>query len=389
MQTDDLLIETVTKFSGNTGPYDHQPIYLATNNLSLTGHNFLSMVRVRKNRNETTSGILVMYMSSTAGIQSFSGTHATYARSFTADSNASSADSNEYKLTTVITNSRRLDVIFDDVDIPFGEVSDQTINPFNDDLNYIGTGFRPVEEETPPDGSTGQSQVLLYTYNRQEHSQSLTGVLDRTSNGLTASLKGTASGDGLSATVSGWSFGPCEGAVRLDGNGFIESDSSSLFNFDGFSGGTLMCHVKLASTGNTNIMSIGASGTEVMSIKTSDGAFEFKSGASSITAGTLSPGQWYHLAATLRNTDQDSSSGGTFYINGFSASFSGAMADCPVVNPDARLLIGKDMDLVSSGLTGSIGLTRAFNRGLSAEEILLNYLATIPSMTIQNSLKIG
>jgi len=149
-----------------------------------------------------------------------------------------------------------------------------------------------------------------------------------------------------------------------------------------------MTHAKFAATSNSSLLTIGGSATEVLAIKEKDGVIELTMGAQTLTAGPVDLGKWFHVGVVVESTSA-STSGATIYLNGFSASFSAAMNFFPVVNSDTRLIIGKDIGLVASGLTGSISNTRIFNRTLSAQEVALNYFATIPSYIIADSLKIG
>lgn len=387
MDRNSLIIENKVRFLTNQSNYNEQPLFVLVNNKALTGNNFLALCRVRKTTTEAASGNLSLYYGSTGSLVSATGANGVYPRSVTAQTNSTTAEGNLYTITTVITDGNRIDVIINDSNILFGDMTITGLTKQADDLNYIGTGIRPEPDTLPTNGTTGKSQVLLYTYNRQEVGSSLTSVADRSGNNILGYIKGPASGDSTSATVTGWTYSPCEGGFRLDRDSFIESSSSHLFNASTANGLTVMMHVKLAQTGNTNIFTIGSSATEVMTMKESNGMLTVKVGASSVTAGNIEVGKWYHLAAVCFNTTA-SNSGTWAYVNGGSASFSASMRALPVVNSDTRLIVGRDITLSVSSLTGTAGLTRVFNRPLSATEIMLNYLATIPSIIVHESLKI-
>jgi len=388
MESTNFIVENKLRFAGNTGYFNEQPLFVLSNNESLTGNNFLALVRTRSTTTEAVSGQLSLFYGSTAGLVSATGSNPIYPLSVTADDNSSTATQNQYIISTAMTDGDRLDVIIKDSEVFFGDMTITALTKMSESLNFIGTGMRPGPEATPPNGVTGKSQVLLYTYNREELGSQLTGVEDRSNNSISADVKGTSSGDGTSATITGWTYGPVEGGFRLNGESWIESLSSHHFNANTADGLSVMMHVKLSNTGNTNIFTIGSSATEVMTLKENGGVLELTIGASSVTAANLEVGRWYHIASVCHNTTA-SNSGSWVYVNGNSASFSANMRALPVVNSDTRLVIGRELSLSTSSLTGVVGLTRVFNRPLSATEIMLNYLATIPSMAVHDSLKIG
>ena len=61
----------------------------------------------------------------------------------------------------------------------------------------------------------------------------------------------------------------------------------------------------------------------------------------------------------------------------------------PIINDDARLIIGKNMDRNLGGLTGVVGMTRIFNRPLSDAEVMQNFIATIPSQAVISEINIA
>jgi len=124
-----------------------------------------------------------------------------------------------------------------------------------------------------------------------------------------------------------------------------------------------------------------------LGLKEDSGVLKLNIGTNSFTAGPLALGKWYHVAATFDGST-GSFSGATIYINGACASYS-AFTSIPQLIANSRLVIGKSLDLSNSGLTGVIGLTRIFNRSLSATEIMQNYLCSLPGQHIVKSIKIG
>jgi|GEM_PF-4449864 hypothetical protein len=388
MNTNNFIIEDTTRFAGNGGSFNEQPLWVLAENLALTGSNWVSLMRLRTERTDAASGVLCLKIGSSAGIQSFTGAQEIYANSISSNGSAT-APGNEYIITHVLNSFSKHNVIVNDANNLLGDitVTGQEVLP---SLNTLGTGFRPLADTLPTDGSTGKALALYYTFNREELGSSLTSVADRSGNSLTAKLKGSTSGNGLSATVTGWSYSPCEGGFRLDGDGWIESNSSSLFSLtSAVSGGySVLINAKFALTSNSQLFSIGASGTEELGVYEKNGLLTVKVGLGTLSAA-IESGIWYQIGVTI-DTTTASTSGTALYLNGSSVVVSGNMNYFPTtINNDGRLVIGKDQDLTNSGMTGAVGMTRIFTRSLSASEVMLNYLGTIPSMTVKNSLKIG
>lgn len=387
MQADNFLIKNKVKFITNKGNFDHQPVFTAVQSNALTGDSFLSLCRVRKSTDDTVSGVMVLYLGVSGETYSITGTKEIYAQSTTANV-ASTADSLDYIFTTVMTNSDRLDVITEVDNAFFGDMSISGFNSLSA-LNYIGMGFRSIPDELPTGTTLGNNTVAYYTYNRQELSTSLTAVADRSGNEQNLSLKGQMMGDATTTTVTGWSYSPMDGGMRLDGASYMISPTSSLYNLvDSNSGWSAFTFAKLSVTGGNNIVSIGASASNMFTLRENNQALELVIGSNSFTAGNLNVGQWYHVGATFDGNPDSSNSGATIYINGVSAGTS-AMIDVPTFNDDARLLIGADIDLATSSMTGVVGMTKIFNRRLTKPEMLQNYLATIPSMMILDTMSIA
>ena len=287
----------------------------------------------------------------------------------------------------------------------------------------MGMGFRPNSCSVSADGQLGSSLISQYYYNRMEKQvnfsvDGLTGIQDWSGNSITAGIYGKAAGgmagfaadNTVTATVTGWTHGPIEGGFKLDGSSYIESNSSSLFNTRHIntSGITVMTHVKFFSTGDTNILTIGACGSTLAGLALRNGAVEFSANGESVTAGALSSttnamanqnsvqlNEWLHIAATI-HSGTASTTGAAIFINGekttlarSTTSLSGAVSTYPVVNNDARMIIGKNMDRTVSGLTGVIGLTRIFSRPLNDAEVFENFITSIPSQVVVNEINIA
>jgi hypothetical protein len=384
MDTTNFVIEHTVTFNGNTGPFNEQPVFTFAPNKSLSGVNFINISRIRSSTDEGASGLLVLYVGSISGLLSVTGSHNVDAISVTG---STTCNSTEYKISTIMNDAKRLDVIIKNNGIFFGDI---TLTGFHNvgDMNYMINGLRPEPEVLPTDGTTGQSLLLYYTYNREELSSSLTSVVDRSGNSLTGAMKGTLSAAGTSASVTGWSYSPLEGGLRLDGGGWLESETSSKWapTQNASSAMTLMMFAKWAATGNSSLICKGVNTTRDYGIYDVNGVLTLSSNAGSITDVNINPGRWYHLTMRLDATTANTS-GMYLYINGVSSSFTAITTFDETAN--SRLVFGKELDLVNSGFTGSVGLTRMWNRALSSEEIMMNYLSTIPSMATLNSINLG
>ncbi len=388
MNTLNFFIQNEVKFTGNTGDFNEQPIFNFVQSDSLTGSNFMSLYRIRKSRDESGTGILGFSHGSVSGLTSVTGSFTLLSQSYSAGNTSTSADQKQYTISLNTFSGSRIDVTITDYGIVFGDITLTGLFQIPS-LNYLGTGIRPNVDTLPTNGTTGKSLVLQYTYNRQELGSSLTAVADRSGNSLTAAIKGTASGNGTSATVTGWTYAPCEGGFRMNGGSWLESMTSNLFNplSTSPSAYTVMMYAKFSLTGNSTLFAIGASATEVLSLKEQNGSILVKMGTNSFTGGPINLANWYHLGVVVDGTTA-STSGTKLYINGVNRT-SSAMVTIPSVNNDARLVIGRELNLSNSSMTGVVGLTRIFNRALSNSEMFQNYISTIPAMTVLKSMKIS
>ena len=104
-------------------------------------------------------------------------------------------------------------------------------------------------------------------------------------------------------------------------------------------------------------------------------------------------GEWHHIGVVIqsevgRDNVTMGLSGIRIYLNGWetltSSITSGFLSLSGVERPVLRIggVFGSNDDLntVNSGLTGSLGMIRVFNRSLSASEIRQNYLSSLPAM---------
>jgi len=330
----------------------------------------------------------------------------------------------EYSISTVVDKGRQVDVIVLDgeTNLYTGEFKIKSAAAIND-INVMGMGIRPLSTSYPANGQIGSSLVCQYFYNRMEKqaawtTSGLTGIMDWGSGGVSAGIYGKAAGgmatyhanNTVSATVSGWIHGPIEGGFLLDGSSYIETVTAAAFSnrHESTSGVAVMGYVKMFSTASdTNVFTVGACGSVLAGISVKNGGVEFNVNGETISAGSLTAAsgtqagglamplnQWIHVCAQAQS-GTGSTSGANIFINGekttlarSTTSVSGNI-NFPVINDDARLIIGKNMNRNTNGLTGVVGLTRIFNRPLSDAEVMQNFISTIPSQAVISEINIA
>ena len=477
METKDLVIEATVAFKSNKGNFDHQPVFTLTNNPGLTGDDFISLYRIRRSTlpSQGLSGTAIsadgrigLTIGSSQGITSLTGSTRIKAQSLTAGAPTLTADWSAgpnsgtlisttsttwlpvYNIVINQTDTNKIEVItLEEEENIFTSALTITGLPTLVDMKVMGNGVRPLGKQTEtggttPTGEEGKAEILTYLYNRMElqnswTSSGLTGVYDRSFNGLSGALMGKAAGKGAmqtggnpgagTATVTGWSLGPIEGGFRLDNGGYIKTNrvapNASLFNArdETTSGMTFMTYARFHATGSTqNIITIAGDETNpafTLSFKgngeqADTGIIEFSNHLSSITAGSITASdntmagaypiklnRWYHIAGRVSSTGD--LSGLSLYINGertklarSSASVSGTgpaaatgniVAMARPTNPLA--FFGSDKAGNGAVVAHDLSLTRIFTRGLSDSEVFQNYIATVPGNITLKSFKIG
>ena len=477
METKDLVIEATVAFKSNKGNFDHQPVFTLTNNPGLTGDDFISLYRIRRSTlpSQGLSGTAIsadgrigLTIGSSQGITSLTGSTRIKAQSLTAGAPTLTADWSAgpnsgtlisttsttwlpvYNIVINQTDTNKIEVItLEEEENIFTSALTITGLPTLVDIKVMGNGVRPIGKQTEtggttPNGEKGKAEILTYLYNRMEvqnswTSSGLTGVYDRSFNGLSGALMGKAAGKGAmqtggnpgagTATVTGWSLGPIEGGFRLDNGGYIKTNrvapNASLFNArdETTSGMTFMTYARFHATGSTqNIITIAGDETNpafTLSFKgngeqADTGIIEFSNHLSSITAGSITASdntmagaypiklnRWYHIAGRVSSTGD--LSGLSLYINGertklarSSASVSGTgpaaatgniVAMARPTNPLA--FFGSDKAGNGAVVAHDLSLTRIFTRGLSDSEVFQNYIATVPGNITLKSFKIG
>lgn len=452
MEAKNFTLKTKIRFTTNKGSFEYQPVVTLLDNKSITGGKFLSLYRIVRSRDESNDiqgivydtggnvidpddidGIMGISYGDGYTLSSFTGTRSIKSRSIVpvnenVEENSTTAEAVEYIFSLISDEENKISLVVDDNSIIKKDIYITDINNNNDLYNYVGMGFRPYAEVTPPTGEMGSSLVLQYMFHAMEDTgedfatSGLTGFHDWSGNSITASINGKGAGDmanfgsdpTVSGTVTGHTYGPIEGAFRIDGDTFIKSAASSYFStrHESTSGYTIMSHVKLFATGDCNIISI-TDGTDIMGeIKISEGSLVFSNDNGSLTAGSITAdgenaatgdfannklSKWAHITAVV-DASTNSTSGAKLYINGTKSvlagiqdSVSASLTSIPeFVSPEnAYAIIGKSIDEISNGLTGVIGLTRIFNRPLSDAEIFENFITSIPGQVVCNEINIS
>jgi len=400
MQTKDFTVQHTARFLSNKTNFSKQPLFVMTNNLGLTGDDFIAVYRITRGHlldstlresaaiSDTGAsnavsgdGVIGITIGSSMGLTSATGSNRINANSITAglgvvnnwtDTNSLSADvsltstllsttseGTQYIITTSMKNTDRIDVIINDGEQNFADITITGL-PTLSDMKVIGNGIRPkgkqtstyvIDAATDMNGAAGSADITTYLYNQQDQqevwtSSGLTGVFDLSFNGLSATVKGKAAGHGVmqvaglqgagSGTVTGWTSGPLEGAFRLDNSSFLEGVTSSLYNTrnDVTTGMTLMTYVRFHATGSNQAFMDICGAEDGFKLSMSGGSLSFSNTESSITAGALTTAggtvgtstnnmagqhsvqlnRWYHVAGVVSATGSDS--GMKIYVDG-------------------------------------------------------------------------
>ena len=348
MQTKDFTTQHTLRFLSNKTNFSKQPIFLLTNNMGLTGDDFIALYRITRGQafsgtfresaaiSDTGAtnavsgdGVLGITIGSSYGLTSVTGSNRINANSITAGAGISGAFSSpeasatssllsttaagtKYTISMSMKGTDRIDIIVNDGESNAGDIT-VTGLPTLSDMKIIGNGIRPkgrqtstyvIDAATDMNGAAGSADITTYLYNQQEQQQiwtssGLTGVFDLSFNGLSAAVKGKAAGHGImqvagiqgagSGTVTGWTTGPTEGGFRLDNSSYLEGVTSSLFNTRNHvtTGMTLMTYVKFHATGSNQAFMDICGAEDGFKLSMSGGTLCFTNTQSSITAGAL------------------------------------------------------------------------------------------------------
>ena len=348
MQTKDFTTQHTLRFLSNKTNFSKQPLFLLTNNMGLTGDDFIALYRITRGQalsgtfresaaiSDTGAsnaisgdGVLGITVGSSYGLTSATGSSRINANSITGDAGltgtwgsgeasatstllSTTAPGTKYTISMSMKGTDRIDIIVNDGESNAGDATITGL-PTLSDMEVIGNGIRPkgrqtstyvVDATTDMNGAAGSADITTYLYNQQEQqeiwtSSGLTGVFDLSFNGLSAAIKGKAAGHGVmqvagiqgagSGTVTGWTTGPTEGGFRLDNSSYLEGVTSSLFNTRDHvtTGMTLMTYVKYHATGSNQAFMDVCGAEDGFKLSMSGGTLCFTNTQSSITAGAL------------------------------------------------------------------------------------------------------
>ena len=348
METKNFTTQHTVRYLSNKTNFSKQPLFLLTNNMGLTGDDFIAVYRITRGQGNADTyresaaisdtgaanaisgdGVMGITIGSAAGLTSATGSNRITANSITAGTGETNTDwsagvaatssllsttsqGTEYIITMTMNGTNRIDVIVND---GVNNATDITITglPTLSDMKVMGNGIRPkgkqnstyvIDSTTDMNGAAGSADITTYLYNQQDAQQvwassGLTGVFDLSYNGLSAGVVGKAAGHGAmqtaglqgagSGTVTGWTSGPIEGGFRLDNSSYLEGVTSSLFNTrnDTTTGMTMMTYIRFHATGSDQTFMNIAGAEEGFKLYMENGAFSFSNNSSSVTAGAL------------------------------------------------------------------------------------------------------
>jgi hypothetical protein len=258
MQTKNFTTQHTVRYLSNKTNFSKQPLFLLTNNMGLTGDDFIAVYRITRGQGNAGTyresaaisdtgaanaisgdGVIGITIGSAAGLTSATGSNRITANSITSGlgqtngasaaagrtawdaSNAATSSllsttsqGTEYIITMTMNGTDRIDVIVND---GVSNATDITITglPTLSDMKVMGNGIRPKGNQhntmfnsTSADmnGAAGSADITTYLYNQQDAQQvwassGLTGVFDLSYNGLSAAVVGKAAGHGAMQTA--------------------------------------------------------------------------------------------------------------------------------------------------------------------------------------------
>jgi len=258
METKNFTTQHTVRYLSNKTNFSKQPLFLLTNNMGLTGDDFIAVYRITRGQGNADTyresaaisdtgaanaisgdGVMGITIGTAAGLTSATGSNRITANSITSGlgqtngasaaagrtawdaSNAATSSllsttsqGTEYIITMTMNGTDRIDVIVND---GMSNATDITITglPTLSDMKVIGNGIRPkgrqnstyvVNSTTDMNGAAGSADITTYLYNQQDAQQvwassGLTGVFDLSYNGLSAAVVGKAAGHGAMQTA--------------------------------------------------------------------------------------------------------------------------------------------------------------------------------------------
>ena len=286
MQTKNFTTQHTVRYLSNKTNFSKQPLFLLTNNMGLTGDDFIAVYRITRGQGNAGTyresaaisdtgaanaisgdGVIGITIGSAAGLTSATGSNRITANSITSGlgqtngasaaagrtawdaSNAATSSllsttsqGTEYIITMTMNGTDRIDVIVSD---GVSNATDITITglPTLSDMKVMGNGIRPkgrqnstyvIDSTTDMNGAAGSADITTYLYNQQDAQQvwassGLTGVFDLSYNGLSAGVVGKAAGHGglQTAGLQGAGSGTVTGWTSGPIEGGFRLDNSS------------------------------------------------------------------------------------------------------------------------------------------------------------------
>ena len=220
MQTKDFTVQHTARFLSNKTNFTKQPLFVMTNNLGLTGDDFIAVYRITRGHalEETWresaaisstaasnavsgDGVIGITIGSSMGLTSATGSNRINANSITASkaavnnwdgTNPLSADvgltsslisttsqGTQYVISTTMKGTDRIDLVVNDGDQNFADITITGL-PTLSDMHVIGNGIRPkgkqssayvVNATTDMNGAAGSADITTYLYNQQDQQQ--------------------------------------------------------------------------------------------------------------------------------------------------------------------------------------------------------------------------
>ena len=443
MQTKDFTAQHTIRYLSNKTNFSKQPLFLLTNNMGLTGDDFIAVYRItRGHALESTlkesagiysvtasnpvsgDGVIGITIGSSDGITSATGSNRITANSITSAPGQTNTDwsagvaatssllsttsqGTEYIITMTMKGTDRIDVIVNDGKTNTTDISITGL-PALSNMNVIGNGVRPkgkqnstyvVNATTDMNGGAGSADITTYLYNQQDAQQSwassgLTGVFDLSYNGLSAAIVGKSAGHGAmqtaglqgagSGTVTGWSAGPIEGAFRLDTNSYLEGVTSSLYNTrdDVTTGMTLMTYVRFHATGTNQAFMNICGAEDGFKLAMSGGALSFTNTESSITAGALTTAGGTVGRSTNNMAGQHTIQLNRWYHVAGVVSATGSDSGMKIYVDGNRMQLARTSLIGNVGaLTGSIPLTGSVSGSQDQSKTTSADVVAMPTLT--------
>ena len=214
MQTKDFALQHTLTFLSNKNNFSKQPICLLTNNMGLTGDDFIALYKITRGQalsdtfresiaiSDTGAadavsgdGIIGITIGSSDGLTSASGSNRINSNSITAAEGVTgswvgnqiltssllsiTSPGTQYIVTMTMKGTDRIDVIVNNGEENAGDITITGLPTLNT-MNIIGNGIRPKGKQsstyvigatTDMNGDSGSADITTYLYNNMEQQQ--------------------------------------------------------------------------------------------------------------------------------------------------------------------------------------------------------------------------